>query len=404
MNLVSVLLSLLPVGVIFLLLTLRKTPADIAGVIGWILTVFLAATWFGTAPTVIARSSLAGIVASFPISLVVAASIFQMTLMWETGSMARIMTLIKSLSPRDQVVQIMLINVGFATLLTSLGAVPVSTLPPIMLALGYSSFAAIALPAIGYDALCTYAMLGVPAVVFADVVSKVTHANPPLDVNDVGIYFARYMPIISTCIGLGMLWIIGRWKMIIKGFIPTAIAGLTAGFVAIGMAHVKMVTLTGIAAGIGVIIVMFIYLAIARKPLRDRSVLNAADLEAEKRMGLLAAMSPWLILIVFSVLVNINFKGLPLKDITFKNWAMPIEIVPKSPERLRLIWQAYTWVLVSSLLAIPFLSPSKAQLQSTLTKTWKRAPRPVSGGGNLLCYRLCQQSLRQDYCKCRMGA
>ena len=29
-----------------------------------------------------------------------------------------------------------------------------------MLALGYSSFVAIALPALGYDALCTYALLG----------------------------------------------------------------------------------------------------------------------------------------------------------------------------------------------------------------------------------------------------
>ena len=66
----------------------------------------------------------------------------------------------------------MLINVGFGTLLTALGAVPVSILPPIMLALGYSSFVAIALPAIGYDALCTYALLGIPVVVFANFVGR----------------------------------------------------------------------------------------------------------------------------------------------------------------------------------------------------------------------------------------
>ena len=62
----------------------------------------------------------------------------------------------------------MIINVGFGTLLAALGATPVSILPPIMLALGYSTFVAIALPAIGYDALCTYALLGIPVVVFAN--------------------------------------------------------------------------------------------------------------------------------------------------------------------------------------------------------------------------------------------
>jgi len=69
-----------------------------------------------------------------------------------------------------------------------------------MLALGYSSFAAIALPAIGYDALCTYALLGIPVVIFVNFVGQ------PVD--QVGGYFARYMPVISTCIGLGMVWIV----------------------------------------------------------------------------------------------------------------------------------------------------------------------------------------------------
>lgn len=129
------------------------------------------------------RASLAGLVASLPVSLVVATSILQVTLMLETGAIARVVALIKSVAPGDRAVQIMLINVGFGTVLTALGAVPVSILPPIMLALGYSSFAAIALPAIGYDALCTYALLGIPAVIFSGFVG--------LPVEEIGGYFAR---------------------------------------------------------------------------------------------------------------------------------------------------------------------------------------------------------------------
>ena len=130
MNMLAVLLALSPVIVIFLLLVLRRTPADLAGVVGWICTVLVAWLYFQTPLSVALRASLSGIVASLPIALVVATSIFQVTIMIETGAIARVVALIKSVAPGDQVVQIMLINVGFGTLLTALGAVPVSILPP----------------------------------------------------------------------------------------------------------------------------------------------------------------------------------------------------------------------------------------------------------------------------------
>src|SRR3990172_11397071 len=129
-----------------------------------------------------------------------------MTYMLEVGAVRRIVLAMKAVSPEDRVAQIMIVNVGFGTLLAAMGATPVSILPPIMLALGYSSFVAIALPALGYDALCTYALLGVPVVVFAGLVN--------LPVNEVGGYFARFIPVISTCIAIGMLWLVGKWSMV----------------------------------------------------------------------------------------------------------------------------------------------------------------------------------------------
>ncbi|HOX41808.1 MAG TPA: L-lactate permease, partial [bacterium] len=41
------------------------------------------------------------------------------------------------------------------------------------------------------------------------------------------------------------------------------------------------------------------------------------------------------------------------------------------------LWQAYTWILVSIILSIPFLKPSKTQLKETFSVWLKRAPRPV---------------------------
>jgi lactate permease len=57
---------------------------------------------------------------------------------------------------------------------------------------------------------------------------------------------------------------------------------------------------------------------------------------------------------------------------------MPIAIIPKSPERLRLFWQAYFWILVSTVLAFPILRPTRAQLAVSLRKWLQRAPRPMA--------------------------
>ena len=286
MNGLAVLLALLPVILIFLLLVVARKAADISGALGWLAAVVIAWLYFQTPLAVTLTASLSGMVASFPISLMVATSIFQVTVMLESGAISRVVTLMKTVSPQDKVVQVLLINIGFGTLIAAMGATPVSILPPIMLALGYSTFVSIALPALGYDALCTYALLGVPVVVFSNFVGR------PVD--EIAHFFARYMPFISTCIAFGMLWIVGGWKMIWKGLLPTLLAGVTAGLIAIGMNAIGLVPLTGIVAGLGVILVMLAYLKLRGRRLIDRSLLNEQDLAGEKKMSLLAATSPWL--------------------------------------------------------------------------------------------------------------
>jgi lactate permease len=327
----------------------------------------VACLYFQTPLKVALTASLGGVVASLPITLMVATSILQVTIMLESGAIARVVALVKSVAPKDQIVQIMIVNIGFGTLLAALGATPVSILPPIMLAMGYSSFIAIALPALGYDALCTYALLGVPVVVFANFV------NQPVEA--VGGLFARFMPVISTCIALGMLWIAGRWKMVRQGLVPALLAGLTAGLVAIGMNALGLITLTGVAAGVGVVLAILAYLKLAGRSLIDRGSLSEADLAAERKIPLAAALSPWIILTILSLVINLPF--LPFFDLTFKKLAMPVEVIPGSPEKVRLLWQAYFWILVSTLLALPFLRPTRAQLQTSVRKWWRRAPRPV---------------------------
>jgi lactate permease len=194
-------------------------------------------------------------------------------------------------------------------------------------------------------------------------------------VAEIGGLFARYMPVISTCIALGMLWIAGRWALLWRGLGPALLAGLTAGFAAMAMNALGMITLTGVAAGVAVMLVMLGYLKIRGRPLRDASATGEADRAAMRRMSLAAALSPWILLTVFALLVNAPFS--PLFALTFQRWAMTVEIVPGAPEKLRVLWQAYFWILVSTALALPILKPTRAQLRASVSKWWKRAPRPV---------------------------
>lgn len=184
MNLLSIILALVPVLVILILLVWRRTPADIAGVIGWLFALLIAWLYFKTPLVNTLLISLTGVVASLPITIMFATSLLQITIMKEAGAIDRVVAFIKTIAPGNQVAQILILNLGIGTLLAAMGATPVSILPPIMLALGYSTFVAIALPSLGYDALCTYALLGVPVIVFSNFVG--------LPVNEVGGFICSF--------------------------------------------------------------------------------------------------------------------------------------------------------------------------------------------------------------------
>jgi len=367
MSWLAVPLAVSPVIVIFVLIAFLKRAADVAGIIGWFFTLAVAILFFKTSPRVCLVASAAGIVESLPITLMVAASLFQMGVMLECGAVARLVATLKGIARQDRVAQILIINIGFGTLLTALGATPVSILPPIMIALGYSSFVAIALPALGYDALCTYALLGIPVVVFASFTG--------LEPNEAGRFFARFMPVISTAIAFGMLYLVGRFKLMLRGALPTLLAGLTAGFVAIGMNRVGMTTLTGVVAGAAVVVVMAAYLALRGQKIYDPGPPSEADGVARARMSLAAAASPWIILVLAAALTNT--PGLPFFDLLFKKLAMPLEVIPAAPIKIRFFWQAYFWVAVTTFLALPFLKPTRREFALAVRKWARRAWRPA---------------------------
>jgi len=363
-------MTLLPIAVIVFLMVRARFAADTSGIIGLLLTLAIALLYFNTSLEVGLRSSAAGVVASFPVSLMVVTSILQITFMEATGALRRITVFVKTFASGNRAVQIMLINVGAGTLLVAVGATPVSILPPILVALGYSSFVAVALPAIGFDALCTFALLGAPLVVYSDL------TGTPL-VKSAQV-FAQFLPVISVLIGFGMLWIVGRWKLMREGFFPCVLAGLTNGGVALAVCHIPFlaagVVLTGVMGGFCTMMVMLAYLKLRGEPIIDRSRITEDDRMVEKGMSLFTALSPWIILIAASFAVNFYQ---PWFDLLYRKLSMSLSIIPGQTIKTRMLWNAYTWVLISTIVSALFIRPTGKAIQTTLVKWVKRAPRPA---------------------------
>lgn len=371
------LLTLLPILVILALLLVLRKPADISGVAGWMVISLVAFFGFQTSAEVIMRSTAAGLIRSFSVSLIVATSLLQMAVMERTGALKRITIFIKTIACENRAVQIMMINIGFGTLMVSVGATPVSILPPILLAMGYSSTVAIALPAIGYDSLCTYALLGAPIVVFVDIANSFLGKGNEITLHQAGMVFYLFLPLVSTLIGFCMLWMVGRWEGIKSGFLPCLITGGVIGAVAsFTNRYDNLVVLTGVLCGLAVIIAMALYLILTGRPVLDRHRLSPEEIDFCRTYPLWRAVMPWLLLVLLILALNLPQD---LFNLLYRTLKLPVAGLAADgrPIDTRALWQAYTWILASTLLALPFLRPTGQQLREAGAVWLKRAPRPV---------------------------
>lgn len=377
MSIASLLFTLLPIAIILVMLIGFKKAADISGMVGWIAIAAVALFCFQTSLEVIFRSTVVGLIRSFSVSLIVATSLLQMALMEQTGALKRIIIFVKTIASDNRAVQIMMINIGFGTLMVAVGATPVSLLPPILIAMGYSTYVAIALPAIGYDSLCTYALLGAPIVVFVDIANSFLGPGNGISLHQAGMIFFMFLPVVSTLIGFCMLWIVGKWQAIKEGWLPCLITGASIGIVAYFTNQSdNLVVLTGVLCGIAVILIMALYLLFTGKKVIDRNGLSPAELEYEKKYPLWKALTPWLLLVALILALNLPPE---IFNYLYRVLKLPVAglTADGSPVDTRALWQAYTWILASTVLAVPFLKPNRAQLKATFKIWWKRAPRPV---------------------------
>ncbi len=352
-------------GMLFLIFL--KWKADTVGSFIFTLIFIVSVTYFKTDFLIALLSSLAGIVKSFPISLMVLTSIFMMTYMQKTGALAKIVISFKKVGSGNKAFQIMLINLAFGTFLVSIGATPVTMLPPVLIAMGYSPFAAVALPAIGYDPLCTFALLAVPAVFFAEFMG--------ISLTESGFSFSFYMPLVTLGIALGMLWLAGGKKLLFnkESFLFASVGGLSAGGMTIVSTYFGIVTLAGVISGIFSAFVLVLTAKLRKIKIIDSSILTEEDRTIDMSMPLLKALCPWLFLIFFIVITNL-ISPIAL----FLSKGLPLTItIGEIPTSTAVFSHAYFWVLISTFCSMPILGWKNGILKSSTSIWIKRSVRPV---------------------------
>jgi lactate permease len=364
---VQFLLAILPILLIFIGLVFLKQSGITMAFVGWFLTVVMAILFFQTSPGIALYASWDGVLSSFGISLMVLFSILQVTMMDVTGAITRITAYIRSIAA-GRYEQIMILNVGFGSFLVSIGATPVTMLPPIMLALGFSPIAAIALPCLGYDPVSSYALLAVPITIPA--------AAFGLDAKLLGSTVALFLPVVSTGIALGMLWVADGFEGVKKGFSTALVAGLTLGFSAILFVNIlpgSAIGLVGVFSGLVTIAVLFLLRAIRGKPLNAPAPAESGS--DNNAMPLWKATFPWILLLTFIIIISI-----PLIQTGLYNFLGPIQKIHVIADKivdLKLLNQAYVWVIISTIIAAPVLIRTREEGKKILSVWLQRAWCPT---------------------------
>lgn len=377
-------LALFPLILVVVGMVVFRLGGATMAVIGWVVAVVLAVVAFRTDLMVALLGSVEGLLKSLGIGVAVIFTMYLIFLMKEEGLLAVVSASLKRVA-RTREEQALFIGIGFGTFATSLGIVTPALFPPLLLAMGFTPLAAVAIAVLGYNASTSFALLSLPVTLPADVSPGLTDG-----VGFTGIEFAYFiclfLPVISVAISYAMLWIIGGRASVRKGSVPAFIVGAAVAFSCLGFVAYEHLTgntmvplrVVGVAAGLLSMAALYAYqLALDRWRARRGLVAKHppvdadGDLEEEKLQwgSVLRAYSPLIILTVLAAIVGIRSVGDFLSDLPGD--LEVIRVAENKAVDLNILSQIYTWILVAIVISIAYLRPKRRVLAAT-NKVWAR--------------------------------
>jgi lactate permease len=348
-------LAILALIVVFVgIVEFRQSGATMA-IVGLAVASLLAVACFNTNSMVALGAAVYGIFKSFGVTISVLATMLMIFLMKEVGALEKISAAAKAAATTKEQ-QALFLGVGFGSLATSLGVVTPSLFPPLLVAMGFSPFAAIAIAVLGYNATTSYALLAVPISLPADIFK--------LDLFAFAYKVNIFLPVVSVLVSIAMLWVVGGRSSVKKGIIPAIITGLSIGFSCLLFGLIRVpIMLIGVLAGLVSMVVLY--------SLRSLTAMPARGLEPIDRAQTLRALSPWLILIALALVVSV-----PQVTDWLRRLDGPAFWIFDKPMDFDAFAQVYTWILVAIVLSLPILKPSRQQLSKTVNLWLRRIWQP----------------------------
>lgn len=367
----SFVLAILPLLVILAGIALFNQSGLRMAVVGWLATLVLACTYFRTPLDVALMGSVMGFLKSFPISVAVVFTMLMVYLMGAVGALGVISNAIKG-AVHGAENQALYIGIGFGSFLTSLGVVTPALFPPLLVVMGFTPFAAVAIAVLGYNATTSFALLSIPITLPAEVFG--------FDPIAFAYRISLFLPIISIGLAYGVLWMIGGRAAMRRGSTSALVIG---GAVAVacllftGLDHftgVEYVPLrvVGPFAGLFGMAVLQLYLR-ARGPREGDAVDDgpAADgaAAAPPTMSLRRAASPWILTTILAVVTSIPAIKAPLQSLLGEREVL--RFYSNQVVDLDLPVQIYTLILIAVLLSLVTLRPTRDQVAGS-TRLWLR--------------------------------
>jgi lactate permease len=402
-------LALLPLIIVLVGMVVFRLSGAVMAVVGWVLAMALAVGAFHTDWRVALLGSAEGLLKSLGIGVAVVFTMYLIFFMKEAGLLEVVSASLKRIA-RTKEDQALFIGIGFGTFATSLGIVTPALFPPLLMALGFGPFGAVAIAVLGYNASTSFALLSIPITLPADVSPGLTN-----DVGFVAIDFAYkisiYLPVIAIAISFAMLYVVGGRESVKRGAVQAFIVGAAVGTSCLGFVSYEAFTgntfvplrIVGVVAGLISMVALYAYMAWSHRWRKKNSPASdsletktdggepiSADEEGAvgegssaqdeepplDRRKVLWAYSPLIILTLLAAFVGIQSVADRLSDIPGEFEQVHLFSNPGMFVDLDVLSQVYTWILIAVLISIAFIRPSKEVLTRTTTVWFRRIWSP----------------------------
>jgi lactate permease len=318
----STLAAAIPVCVLFFFLAVRRTPAWIAALYGFIAAVVVAIAVFHMPAHMVAGAVANGLVFGwFRIAWIVVAAVFVYELSVESGQFEIVKQSVGDISG-DRRLQVLLIAFAFGALLEGAGGggAPVAITGAMMIGLGFPPFQTAVMCLIANSSPVAYGGLGNPVRTLVAVTG--------LPEADFSAMLGRILPLTTLVLPFWLIRVLCSWKDTIAVWPGLVACGVIFGGIQFFWSNYMGAALVDILAGIGTLLLLALFFHKFWQPKTEWRYTGEAAAPQKKvgleKLTLGKVLVAWLPFIMLSAFVVLWGQSWMTKALDVVSWKAPV--------------------------------------------------------------------------------